>query len=338
MKISVLIAIYNAEKYLRQCLDSLKNQSVKECQFICVDDCSTDSSVEIIKQYVREDSRFMLLHTPVNSGHSVARNLGLQHAEGEYITMLDADDWMAADAYEKALAVAERDGGCDCVLFRLMMYNDWDGSMYPFDSKEFSQPISGQEAFRLSLDWDIHGYYIIKRDIHLKYPYDATLRVYSDDNITTRLHYLHSRSVAFSDGIYYYRQHAESLTHKYSIKQFLFMDAFSLLKENILREIADGNIDAPVETLTYFENLRWINFLSMVRYYMKHRAQMTEEERSSVEQRLDQKLQTFEVERIENRFKRRFGYMPIKSWPLFRLQAAIFHRVYPLYRKLKIKS
>ena len=194
--------------------------------------------------------------------------------------------------------------------------------------------MDGEQAFRLSLDWSLHGYYLIHRDIHLRYPYDTTCRLYSDDN-TTHIHYLHSRQVALTEGIYYYRQHAESLTHRYTPMHFLFMDAFSSMKAQILEEIQAGNIQKPAQILTFFENQRWINYLSMVRYYLEHRQKMSDTEKCDIELRLKDKLKTFETDKIKWRFKLRFGYMPIKCWPLFRLQAVAFHYIYPIYAKLK---
>ena len=70
-KVTVLTAVYNAERYLRQCLDSLKNQTLTDCQFICIDDCSTDASSAILQEYAQADSRFQVLHTPVNSNASI---------------------------------------------------------------------------------------------------------------------------------------------------------------------------------------------------------------------------------------------------------------------------
>ncbi len=331
IKISVLIAIYNAEKYLYQCLDSLRHQTLQECEFICVDDCSTDSSVAIVKSFVAADPRFRLLHTPVNSGQAVARNLGLEFASGDYITMLDADDWFNPDSLEQAYRTLQLTPDCDCALLQLVKVKDGIQTRYDGIS---GGVFSGQEAFRLSLDWRLHGYYVIRRDIHLQYPYDTSRRLYSDDN-TTRLHFLHSRRVAFSDGVYYYRQHAESMTHKYTPLRFLFMDAFSDMKSHIQREIAQGNIDNPEEILTYFENLRWFNFLSMMHYYLKHKKKMSAQEQTDILSRLKSKLITFETDRIESRFKCRFGYIPLRNWNLFYLQEVVFWKIHPLYLTLK---
>ncbi len=331
IKITVLVAIYNAEAYLHKCLDSLQSQTLRECQFICIDDCSIDSSASVVQQYAGSDSRFCLLRTPVNSGQAVARNLGLGFAKGEYITMLDADDWFSPDALEKAYNKTKEIPDCDCVLFRMLRVED--GRVQPADEQPYSV-LTGQSAFRLSLGWQIHGLYIVSRSIHLQYPYDTSCRLYSDDN-TTRLHFLHSRYVAFSDGIYYYRQHSESMTHKYSPLRFLFMDAFSSMKRHILHEIDEGNIERPDDVLTCFENLRWLNYLSLVWYYLENKEKMSDSEESDIINRLQTKLHTFETSRIFWRYKLRLGYMPVSNWTLFILHERLFTAVHPLYDRLK---
>jgi len=333
VKITVLTAIYNAENYLRTCLDSLAAQTLKECQFICIDDCSTDRSASIVKEYAERDSRFELVCMPKNEGPIRAKNVGLQHAAGEYITMLDADDWFDADSLELAYNTIKRTEECDCAVFNLIIYQEEDGSEQPYSLAKCKEVMTGQEAFRLSLDWSIHGLYMIHRDIQLKYLYDETCRQFSGDN-TARIHYLHSRKVALCEGKYYYRQHRNSISHVFSMRRFLFMDAFSSMKAQIIEEAKAGNIDNPAETLTYFENLRWINYLSMVRYYLEHKSLMSEEERRDICLRLKEKLQTFETDKIEARFKRRLGYMPIQSWHVFMVQARLFHVLFPIYSKL----
>ncbi|MBZ7982168.1 glycosyltransferase [Campylobacter sp. RM12640] len=92
-KVSVIIPVYNTEKYLRECLDSVINQSLKEIEIICIDDGSTDNSLEILKEYAAKDNRITVL-TQENMGVSVARNCGLEIATGKYIQFLDSDDWL----------------------------------------------------------------------------------------------------------------------------------------------------------------------------------------------------------------------------------------------------
>ncbi|MBQ4071959.1 MAG: glycosyltransferase family 2 protein [Clostridia bacterium] len=99
IKISVVIPIYNAGEYLRPALDSVIDQTLKEIEIICVDDGSTDDSLEIIKEYQKMDERIRIV-TETNAGPALARNNGIRRARGEYIAFLDADDFFELDMLE----------------------------------------------------------------------------------------------------------------------------------------------------------------------------------------------------------------------------------------------
>lgn len=92
-KISLVIPVYNVEKYLPQCLDSVINQTWKNLEIICVNDGSPDNSAAILEQYAAQDPRFKIIDRP-NGGLSAARNTGLEHATGDYIFFLDSDDYI----------------------------------------------------------------------------------------------------------------------------------------------------------------------------------------------------------------------------------------------------
>ena len=100
--LSVIIPVYNVEKYLMEAVSSILNQSWKDLEIILVDDGSTDSSGEICDEIKKIDSRVKVLHQK-NGGLSVARNRGLEIATGEYVTFLDSDDWLDIDTYEKIM-------------------------------------------------------------------------------------------------------------------------------------------------------------------------------------------------------------------------------------------
>lgn len=109
--ISIVIPVYNAELYIRECLESILGQTVNKYQIICVDDGSTDSSVKIIKEYLLDDDRVLLLRQS-NQGPAVARNNGLKHAKGDYVWWIDADDWIQPNAVEvlqKAIEISDAD-------------------------------------------------------------------------------------------------------------------------------------------------------------------------------------------------------------------------------------
>ena len=117
MKISVIIPVYNVEKYLRQCLDSVINQTYKNLEIICIDDCSTDNSFQILKEYEKKDDRIIVLQNEVNSKLGPTRNHGMKYATGEYIHFLDSDDWLELDAYEKLVQYLQKIGDVDILHF-----------------------------------------------------------------------------------------------------------------------------------------------------------------------------------------------------------------------------
>lgn len=97
--ISIIIPVYNAEKYLTRCLDSVINQTYKKLEIIVVDDGSTDDSKKILEEYEKKDSRMVIIHKK-NGGQSSARNVGLKYANGDYIGFVDSDDYIVDNMYE----------------------------------------------------------------------------------------------------------------------------------------------------------------------------------------------------------------------------------------------
>ena len=134
-QISIIIPVYNVEKYLRQCLDSIVNQSFTEIEIICVDDSSSDSSYKILKEYAEKDSRVQA-YIKENEAVSMARNFALDKAIGEYIMFVDADDWIDEDCCEKVIKKAQ-ETGCDVLM--------WD-YMREFDGKSLKKGIFPNEV------------------------------------------------------------------------------------------------------------------------------------------------------------------------------------------------
>ena len=104
-KISIIVPVYNLEKYLPRCLNSVCNQTYKNLEIILVDDGSTDKSSDICDNWAKKDSRIIVIHKK-NGGVSSARNAGIKKATGEYIHFVDGDDWLELNCYEK---IVERD-------------------------------------------------------------------------------------------------------------------------------------------------------------------------------------------------------------------------------------
>lgn len=113
--VSVVVPIYNVETLLRRALDSILSQTCKDWEAILVDDGSTDSSGRIAEEYAESDRRFQVIHK-ANGGQSEARNVGLQHARGEFLLFLDADDFLHPQLMELCLQAMLRDN-CDLACF-----------------------------------------------------------------------------------------------------------------------------------------------------------------------------------------------------------------------------
>lgn len=314
-RVSILVAVYNAEKYLCECLDSLLRQTLRDIQIICVDDHSTDKSPEILDAYAAKDNRVEVVHLDKNQGLAHARNLGLERVKGEFVCFLDSDDWMSDDTLEKAVEVYDEHERTDCVLFRFMF-------VYPDREEEFSMEsfdvMDGKKACIKSLTWKIHGVYMVRADIHLKYKYDDSALAYSDEN-TTRIHYYFSREVRCCDGIYYYRQNEESVTHKVSIRRFDILKA----NESMKRQLVDLEVENSV--LNSYENLRWLNVVDAMYFIYNNKHNLSKNDIRYGYEIIRKTWESIETYRLTFRNKMKLGYMPLRcSWFLFRMQEFVY--------------
>ena len=96
-KVSIIVPIYNASRYLSRSVESILNQSYENLEIILIDDCSTDNSKEIIKKYALKDTRIKPFYSEVNQGVSKSRNMGLKSVSGDYVVFIDADDYIVKD-------------------------------------------------------------------------------------------------------------------------------------------------------------------------------------------------------------------------------------------------
>ena len=322
-KVSLLVAVYNAADTLPRCLDSLLAQTLPDIQIVCIDDASTDDSPVILARYAAADSRINILRLPENGGQAHARNCGLILAEGDFIGMVDADDWLAPDAIEQAWQVVTEYPDTDAVLFDLIrVWPDGKEERYNLPSPLNHQPSSiihspawsGFEAMRLSLRWNIHGLYLVRAAIHRAYPYDETARLYSDDN-TTRLHYLHSREVRPSAGRYYYYQNPCSTTQRVSPLYFESLRA----QHHMSQMLHDEGI--PSDIIADYEQYRWLGLVDCCYYLFLHHRAFTPAERRIARDAIADAYATFPP---GFNSPRKFGYRPCHSFRSFWLQEKVY--------------
>lgn len=315
-KISILMAVYNAAPYLRESIESIRRQTLKEWQLIAIDDASTDASREILASYAEADPRIRLIALPHNGGQGKARNEGLRQAQGAYICFVDSDDCLAPDALQKVVDRFESQPEADSVLFHLVF---WHGNgrreAYPM-SDHYDE--AGRTAFADSLTWKIHGVYAVRAAIHQRHPYDTSSHAYSDDN-TTRLHFLASRRVVATDADYYYRQHAQSVTHRVDVHRFDYL----LANESMKRQLLALRVDDALVSL--YENERWKNLVDVSLFYYLHHRQLSTADQQRGRHILRDTWENIETRRLDPALTRKWGYIPFRRcWTLFRWQLKVY--------------
>ena len=167
MKLSIIVPVYNVEKYLNRCIDSLLAQNLPSYEILLINDGSTDRSYEIMQTYQAKYPDRIRLFSQPNSGQGAARNLGVQAALGEYITFVDSDDYVEKNCYSSLIALADQHR-CDILLFD--WFTDYGSRLQAFQSmpqissprfltaEEYllSSPSPWNKIFRLDI-WQKHG-------------------------------------------------------------------------------------------------------------------------------------------------------------------------------------
>lgn len=232
-KISVIIPTYNVEKYIRQCLDSVVNQTYGNLEIIIIDDCSKDSTPQIIKEYAEKDSRIRTVFHTENAGPGRTRNEGVYLASGEYIAFVDHDDWQDLTKYEKMMirAIGTDADITVCCADEYNMIENKTSTMYIIpDEWEKCYPnnsinIKSWYAKDLILnksDFSTFGapwVKIIKSDLIKKYKIKFSEQdVLYDDILFQYLSIIHAEKIAFvNEVLYTHRLFDESITGKQMI-------------------------------------------------------------------------------------------------------------------------
>lgn len=324
-KVTVIMAVYNAEEYLHESIGSLLNQTYKELEIICVDDCSTDGSKAILEDYARKDARIRVLSTGKNSGAAAARNKAVEAMTGTLTTFLDADDWMSEDAIEKAVTTFHDYPDTDCVLFTCIMQRP-DGTQYPYPQEAFEVK-TGYDAFKDSLTWAIHGIYMARESLYRQHPYDTTCRTFSDDN-TTRLHYYISRAVRTCEGKYYYRYNPDGISHNNTISRLDYLRASESLRLQL------SHLSVNNDVLRIYECQHWLIIIDAYYFYFSHRSHFSAGERKYCLSEIRRAWKGVNVSFLPLGLRCKFGYVPFRfSWFLFRCQEEIYFFLRSLFRR-----
>ena len=236
---SIIVAAYNEENNVRQCLDCLVNQTYENIEVIIVDDGSIDQTSSIIHTYVQKYSYIKYFYQE-NAGALAARKMGLNQAKGDFITFLDCDDEFHLDTVEKAMKEFEH-SDIDIVLFDLHEAIDvTNENLKKFDYFTNKKIIDGKDAFIHCIgQWGVHGLGIYRKDIFVKaknrYLKENNQNFVNNDEVVTKLSFYYADKIKLSDGIYLYKFNANSVTRKIN-KNYVFVLENALIFEEICKK------------------------------------------------------------------------------------------------------
>ena len=233
--ISVIIPVYNVEPYLRECLDSVVNQTFRDLEIICVNDGSTDGSPAILEEYAAKDSRIQIV-TKENGGLNTARNAGLERVMGEYFAIVDSDDWLDVTAYEKAYARAKA-SGADMTQFFFTLVDFPNGKELVIPKASCEIDDQAKKIQCVMNTWSVCWCYLWKTDFVKKNQLQFHNDLKSNDEITFtyKAALLANKIAVFPERLHYYRFRATSLTGNKKEPTLLQRPwAFTLLFQDII--------------------------------------------------------------------------------------------------------
>ncbi len=219
MTLSIIVPVYNmaSDDKLSFCMDSLVNQTLEDMEIIAVNDCSTDDSLAILKDYeIRFPDRVRVYSTPENLHQGGAKNLGMEKASGEWIGFMDADDWMVPDGYKRMLKLA-MDTGADMVGCDYCMVGEH--TFVPTEGAHNNHPdqtgVLDDGKYRsLILDAGSLVVKLYRREIVIDCPSRFPEKIFYEDNALANTWMLRARHFEYVDEpLYFYYQHDSSTVH-----------------------------------------------------------------------------------------------------------------------------
>lgn len=238
--VSFIIPIYNAEKYLDECIKSIIKQTYSNFELLLVNDGSTDNSAIICDTYANKDSRIKVIHK-INGGDSSARNIGLDNAKGEYICFVDADDVIHPKLLETTLSVL-METQQDIIIYRYKLFNN--KIIYSQNSNNSFFVMSNQEAIKEMLKGQKYRGLMCNKLVHRHYYENIRFpegRSFGEDTYVTYQVLIECPSVVYLDEIfYYYRQNDKSALHQdVSEKNLEVFDTYNTMQENLLKHYSN---------------------------------------------------------------------------------------------------
>ena len=236
-KVSIVVPIYNVEKYLPECLDSIVNQKLKDIEIICVDDGSKDSSLEIMKQYQAKDPRVKIITKP-NAGYGNSMNLGMSYATGEYIGIVESDDWVDKNMFYDLYTAAKKHDAqivkSDYYEFSTTGGKKEEYIMTPTDPKYYNTVISAYDVediyhFKMNTWTGIYKTDFL-HEFNIRHN-ETPGASYQDNGFWFKTISLAGRVVYVDKAYYHYRQDNPNSSINSKGKVFCMCDEYAFIRE-----------------------------------------------------------------------------------------------------------
>lgn len=216
-KISVIVSVYNTEKYIEKCLDSLLNQTYSNIEIVVINDCSTDGSLKILKKYAKKYDNMILIENKENKGLSYSRNVGLEKATGEYIGYIDSDDYVDPTYYEQMMKAIKKEKSEIAIADMKIVYED--GSFPDYVSKGCNGEVNTLNIIKNGLAASACNK-LFKREIIEKYKFSEGKL--NEDLAVILPSIVAAKKISYvENNNYYYVQHTGSIQNsRFSDRRF----------------------------------------------------------------------------------------------------------------------
>lgn len=271
-KISIIVPVFNSIEYIKQCLDSLIEQTYDDLEFVLVDDGSDDGSERICDEYATKCERIKVIHQS-NKGQAGARNTGLENIEGEYVAFVDSDDWLEKDTYEIVNDILELYGP-DIVCFDVAMTNECGKKVYHnvnskelchFSPKDMVEMIVKDEGVR---SYPVNKVYKREYFEQLRFPEG---QVFEDVDIVYRPFFYAEKVCYLRQDLYYYRLREVSTTHERNVGKII-RNLIYIYNAKIKRaELIEQNYEGMHELLTNDIFVSALDVYDRIRAYKKQK-------------------------------------------------------------------
>lgn len=251
MKVSVIVPAYNVEDCIEKSLNSIINQSYKDLEIIVINDASTDKTKEIVNNFSKKDKRIISLNHTKNKGVSAARNLGLEHATGDYILFVDSDDLLVKDAISKMVDISIKYDSDFVDNYHLFVYTKKNKKDIKFTEKKLPKKLLilgniKENPKIITMSTYITGK-LIKRNLLDGLSFDESLRCYEDMVLEHQVKSRIKNYAFMSEIVYIYCQRPTSLINSLGKNHLCFIDASKKVKE--IYKNHENNIKEEIEAM-----------------------------------------------------------------------------------------